>query len=70
LNGFSFVEFVVLVENDIDVDGGAGAGLFVESAVLNFGTFGKVGLVGVVVIVGNRFVSVVCGGGTGADVEN
>lgn len=71
MDGFSFVEFVVDVGNDIVDDGGGGGGLLVISAVLNFGTFEKIDLVGVVVIGGNIFVIVVCdGGGAFADVEN
>ncbi len=68
LDGFSLLEFVVDVENDI-VDAG---GLFVISVVPNFGTFEKIDLVGVVVVGGNVFVIVVCDGGGGAfvDVEN
>jgi hypothetical protein len=62
-DGFSFV---VLVENDED----GGGGLAVISATLNFDGFEKKDLLGVVVVGGNAFVIVVCGGGTGADVEN
>jgi hypothetical protein len=70
LDDFSLVEFVVDVENNVvDADGGC-CGLFVVSAVPNFGIFEKVVLVGVVVVGGNVFVIVVCGGGAFPDAEN
>ncbi len=67
LVGFSFVELVRVVVCDDDDVGGA-VGLVVVSGMLNLGTFGKIDLVGVVVVCAGVFVIVVCDGGGGADV--